>query len=190
MECPPNETLARFSEKTLNTVESALIRDHLIHCMDCRRRVNEFAAVDRSLSQPRMLTPPPVIEKSVMRRLFPVLPTYGAVFAFVIASLLLLVTWIYIYFDFANNSLIQAMQVTSNRLFRLMGGLIQGISTVFSGVYAGFKAISKLLSALIHVNLQGEVVLLGFIFLAVGAILAASRLFPRKRHDQSQSRAI
>jgi len=190
MECPPNETLARYSEKSLNTVESALVRDHLIHCEACRGRVNEFNAVDEGLSRPRMLTPPLEIEKSVLRRLFPVLPTYGAVFAFVAASLLLLITWIYVYFDFANNSLIQAMQVTSNRLFRLMGGLIQGISTIFSGVYAGFKAISKLLSALTNINLPGEIILLGIFILTVGTVFAASRVFPRKQRGQSQSRAL
>jgi len=190
MKCPHNEKLALYIEGDLSPIESAIIRDHLIHCDGCRLRLRQFQGVEESLSQPPMRIPPPIIEKSVMRRLFPILPTYGSVFAFLAVSFFLLVTWIYVYFDFANNSLIQAMQVTSHRLFRFFGGILQGISTVFSGAYTGFKALSKLLSAVVNVQIHGEILLLLLLVMTFApAYLAYRMLTPRRRKSQ-QSRAI
>ncbi|HDP94273.1 MAG TPA: zf-HC2 domain-containing protein [Candidatus Aminicenantes bacterium] len=190
MECPQNERLAHYVEGDLSPIQSAMIRDHLIHCKPCRSRLRQFQKVEAGLVYPPMRTPPLCIEKSVMRRLFPVLPTYGAVLAFVAASFLLLVTWIYIYFDFANNSLVQAMQVTSNRLFRFAGGIVQGISAVFSTVYASFKAFSKLLSAVLNLQIQAELLLFMLLIAAMGPAVVLYRMIFARQRKQRQTRAI
>ncbi len=190
MECPRNETLTLYLEGALNPLEAAMIRDHLIDCAGCRSRLRQYQLLESSLVNPPMIPPPACIEKSVMRKLFPVLPTYGSVFAFVTASFLLLITWVYVYFDFANNSLVQAMQITSNRLFRFAGQLIQAISTVFSAVYASFRAISKLVSAVVNVQLHTEIVLFLTLIIAVGPIWALVHALNSRRRKQGPSRVI
>ena len=167
MECLSNHKIAHYVEGSLSQVEMSMIRDHLLHCDRCRRLSECFIQLEENLSQPVLESPPTCIEKNVMHRLFPVLPSYSAVAALVLASFLLLVSWIYIYFDFAHNSLIQAMQMTSNRVFGFMGGIIQGISTIFSGIYAAFRAISKFLSVFLNLNIDGELVLL-FVVMMTG----------------------
>ncbi len=59
------------------------------------------------------------------------------------------------------------MQMTSNRVFGFMGGIIQGISMLFSGIYAAFRAISKFLSVFLNLNIDGELVLL-FVVMMTG----------------------
>ncbi|MBN1195839.1 MAG: hypothetical protein JXA62_00370 [Candidatus Aminicenantes bacterium] len=190
MECPHNKVLVRYAENSLDPIQTAMIRDHLVGCAGCRSRLSQFLKVEEGLAHPPMRTPPTGIEKSVMRRLFPVLPTYGSVLTFVAAGFLLLVTWIYVYFDFANNSLVQAMQFTSNRLFRFAGGILQGISTVFSAVYATFKAFSKLISAVLNVQIQAELLFLLLLIASVGSAMIVYHMVLPRRRKQRQTRAI
>lgn len=185
MECLSNHKIASYVEGSLSQVETSMIRDHLLHCANCRRLAERFSQLEENLSQPVLESPPPCIEKSVMHRLFPALPSYGAVAALVLASFLLLVSWIYIYFDFAHNSLIQAMQMTSNRVFHFMGGIIQVISAVFSGVYAAFRAISKFLSVFLNLNVDGELILLFVVLMTSVPVYLLYRFIHKRRRSRS-----
>jgi predicted anti-sigma-YlaC factor YlaD len=109
MECLTNTKIQDYIEGTLNSVESAMVRDHLIVCAACKKKYNEYELLEKHLLQPVEIIPPAIIERRVLRELFPLLPSYTSIFALVAASFVLLVTGIYIYFDFANNSIIQAI---------------------------------------------------------------------------------
>jgi hypothetical protein len=70
----------------------------------------------------------------------------------------LLVTGIYIYFDFANNSIIQAIHLTSNTTSNWLASIIKVISTVFSAVYTVFEAMNRLLKIVLKINLGAEII--------------------------------
>ena len=106
MECLTSTKIQDYIEGTLNSVESAMVRDHLIVCAACKKKYNEYEALEKHLLQPMEIIPPPIIERRVLRELFPALPSFSSIFALIAASFVLLVTGIYIYFDFANNSII------------------------------------------------------------------------------------
>jgi len=158
MECLTSTKIQDYIEGTLNSVESAMVRDHLIVCAACKRKYNEYEILEKHLLQPVEIIPPAIIERRVLRELFPLLPSYTSIFALVAASFVLLVTGIYIYFDFANNSIIQALQLTSNTTSNWLASVIKVISTVFSAVYTVFEAVNRVLTLLLKVNLGAEVI--------------------------------
>jgi len=158
MECLTNTKIQDYIEGTLNSVESAMVRDHLIICTACKKKHNEYETLEKHLLQPVEMIPPAIIERRVLRELFPLLPSYSSIFALVAASFVLLVTGIYIYFDFANNSIIQAIQLTSNTTSNWLASVIKVISTVFSGVYTVFEAVNRVLKLLLKINLGAEVI--------------------------------
>jgi hypothetical protein len=158
MECLTNTKIQDYIEGTLNSVESAIVRDHLIICAACKKKYNEYELLEKHLLQPVEIIPPAIIERRVLRELFPLLPSYTSIFALVAASFVLLVTGIYIYFDFANNSLIQAIQLTSNTTSNWLASVIKVISAVFSGVYTVFEAVNRVLKLLLKINLGAEVI--------------------------------
>jgi hypothetical protein len=158
MECLTNTKIQDYIEGTLNSVESAMVRDHLIVCAACKKKYNEYELLEKHLLQPVEIIPPAIIERRVLRELFPLLPSYTSIFALVAASFVLLVTGIYIYFDFANNSIIQAIQLTSNTTSNWLASVIKVISAVFSGVYTVFEAVNRVLKLLLKINLGAEVI--------------------------------
>jgi hypothetical protein len=158
MECLTNTKIQDYIEGTLNSVESAIVRDHLIVCAACKKKYNEYETLEKHLLQPVEIIPPAIIERRVLKELFPLLPSYTSIFALVAASFVLLVTGIYIYFDFANNSLIQAIQLTSNTTSNWLASVIKVISTVFSAVYTVFEAVNRVLKLLLKINLGAEVI--------------------------------
>jgi hypothetical protein len=158
MECLTSTKIQDYIEGTLNSVESAMVRDHLIVCAACKKKYNEYEALEKHLLQPVEIIPPPIIERRVLRELFPTLPSFSSIFALIAASFVLLVTGIYIYFDFANNSIIQAIQLTSNTTSNWLASIIKVISTVFSTVYTVFEAMNRLLKLLLKINLGAEII--------------------------------
>ncbi len=158
MECLTNPKIQDYIEGTLNSVESAMVRDHIIVCHACKKKYNEYETLEKQLLQPVEILPPAIIERRVLAELFPLLPSYSSIFALVAASFVLLVTGIYIYFDFANNSIIQAIQLTSHTTSNWLASLIKVISTVFSVVYTIFEAMNRVLKLLLKINLGAEII--------------------------------
>lgn len=158
MECLANTKIQDYIEGTLNSVENAMVRDHLIVCTACKKKHNEYETLEKHLIQPVEIIPPPIIERRVLRELFPMLPSFTSIFALVAASFVLLVTGIYIYFDFANNSIIQALQLTSHTTSNWLASVIRVISTVFSAIYTVFEAMNRVLKLLLKINLGAEII--------------------------------
>jgi predicted anti-sigma-YlaC factor YlaD len=158
MKCLSDEKIQQYIDGGLNSVERAMVRDHMITCTSCQGVYNQYEKLEKNLLQPVELMPPPFIERNVLNVLFPRLPSYSSIFALIAASFLLLVTWIYIYFDFANNSIIRAFQLTSDNTSNWLGSVIKIISSIFSAVYAVFKALNRFLHILFDINLGVEII--------------------------------
>jgi hypothetical protein len=158
MDCLTETKIQEYIDGTLNSVESAMVRDHIIVCGKCRKEYAYFEKLEKHLLHPVEIIPPPIIERSVLRTLFPMLPTYSSIIGLIAASFLLLVTWIYIYFDFANNSFIRAFQLTSKDTSNFIGSIIEGICAVFSAVFTVFKVLNRFLNILLGVNLGAEII--------------------------------
>lgn len=158
MACITNEILQEYIEGSLTTVEKSMVRDHLIVCDDCRERHEAFESLELTLRAPVFIEPPAVIEQNVLRTLFPRIPSYSSVFALIAASFLLLVTSIYVYFDFANNSLIKAVQLTSQNTSNWIASAVKGVTTIFTAVYAVFKAADRFLEIVLNVRFGAEMI--------------------------------
>jgi hypothetical protein len=158
MECLTDTKIQEYVESGLNSVESAMVRDHLIVCNSCKAVHDRYEQLEKQLLQPVELIPPAVIERNVINYLFPRLPTYSSIIALIAASFVLLVTGIYVYFDFANNSIIQALQLTSTNTSNWIASIITFISNIFSGVYTVFKALNRFLDIVFNVNLGAEII--------------------------------
>ncbi len=180
MECLSETTLHEYIEGSLSAVEKSIIRDHLIVCTGCAARYEFYGNLEKSLSEPVFIAPPPIIEQNVLRMLFPRIPTYSSVFAFIAAGFLLLVTSIYIYFDFANNSIVQAFQLTSHSTSNWLGSIIKGISTVFSSVYGVFKAINAFFQIIFSVNIGVEIIALMVVMSCTLGLYSISQLVLKK----------
>lgn len=158
MECLTDIKIQEYLDGGLNSVENAMVRDHLIVCESCQQRHEQYHELETRLLNPVELTPPPIIQQNVLSILFPKLPTYSSIAALIAASFFLMVTGIYVYFDFANNSIVQAMQLTSNNTSNWLGSIITFISSIFSGVYTVFKALNKFINVIFQVNIGAEMV--------------------------------
>ncbi len=158
MECLTDIKIQEYVDNELNSVESAIARDHLIVCASCKAQYTRYQQLEKLLCQPVELAPPNIIELHVMNRLFPKIPSYTSILALIAASFVLLVTGIYIYFDFANNSIIQALQLTSKNTSNWIASIITFISTVFSSVYAVFKVLNRFIAIVFQINLGAEIV--------------------------------
>ena len=166
MECLTDTKIQHYVDGSLSSVENAMIRDHLITCQACSKAHEYYEALEEVLWRPVEMTPPAIIEQNVLRVLFPKLPTYSSILALIAASFSLLVTSIYIYFDFANNSLIRAFNLTSSSTTSWIGSVVRFISSFFSVVYTIFKAINRLINIFTGVNLGAELV--GLTLFSVG----------------------
>ena len=158
MECLTSTKTQDYIEGNLNSVESSMVRDHLIVCTFCRKQHRYYEALEKQLMQPVEILPPSIIERRVMQDLFPRLPTYSSILTLIAASFVLLVTAIYVYFDFANNSIVQAIQLTSSTTSNWIASIITFISTIFSSVYAVFEVLNRFLNVLLKINLGAEII--------------------------------
>ena len=185
MECLNEERIQDYLEGTLNAMEASLIRDHLLACPGCNARHKTDLKINRHLQHPPLLNPPDSIIASVLRTLYPGTSFYFSIIALIAASFAFLVTWIYIYFDFSNSSLIQALKLTSKSTSGWIANLIKVVSSVFSMIYASFKAIHSFVSYLLRIDfgpeiVRGVVLALSMIFL-YSLIHLFSRKFKEKR---------
>ena len=158
MECLSHRKIQEYINGDFSNMENAMVRDHLIVCGKCKLEYDYYEKLEKFLNKPEYITPPEIIERSVLKQLFPRVPAYTSVFALMAASFLLVISWIYIYFDFANNSLIQAIQMTSDNTSNWIGSIIKVISSIFSGVYAVFRVLNALLEVVFNVNMGVEIV--------------------------------
>jgi len=96
-----------------------------------------------------------------------------------------MITWIYVYFDFAHNSLVRAYQLTAQQTSGWAQDLIRSVSSVFSAVYAAFKAINSFLEVLlkmrIGVGIIGTTALALSLMLFYTLIVFSQRLFKEKQ---------
>jgi len=158
MECLTDIKIHQYAEGELNSVETSMVRDHLIVCQTCNAEYEFARLMENHLLEPVEIMPPAMIERNVINQLFPKLPTYSSVFAFIAAGFILLITSIYIYFDFANNSIVQALQMTSSTTSNWIGSIVSFIYATFSSVYAVFKVLNKFLAIIFQINLGAEIV--------------------------------
>lgn len=180
MECLNEEKIHEYIDGSLTAVERSIARDHLIVCNRCRVRYEAYQKIEKSLCEPVYYTPPPIIERNVLNLLFPRIPSYSSIAALIAASFLLMVSSIYIYFDFANNSIVQAFRMTSHNTSNWLGAVIRAISTVFSAVYAVFKAVNKLIEIIFSVNVGVEVVGLTVLLVLMLGFYSLSHLMLKK----------
>lgn len=180
MACLHDTKMQQFLEDDLNAVEKSLFRDHLITCAKCRVKYQGYEKLEKSLSKPVYITPPPIIEKNVLKILFPCIPSYSSIFALIAASFLLLITSIYVYFDFANNSIVRAFQLSSHNTTNWIGSLIKDISTIFSAVYAIFKAINAFFEIIFQINIGMEIIGICVLMLLCLSFYSFSQLLFKK----------
>lgn len=169
MKCLSDLQIQEYISKNNGTLARSIQRDHLQRCPDCRRRLRQFQALEKALAEPVWHEAPDSIIKTVMARLPQAnRPPYAAIASLLAASFLLLVTWIYSYFDLASNSLVRVLQNTSESTFSWFFSLLRLISDVFSLLHAAFKIAGHLLAALPGIGpLKGELALLLGIILAL-----------------------
>jgi hypothetical protein len=185
MECLNNHTIQQYIEGDLNNVEKSIVRDHLIVCERCQIEYQSYLKVDTSLKNPVYINPPSIIEKYVLKKLFPLIPSYTSIFVFIAASFLLMITGIYIYFDFANNSIVKALQLTSHNTTNWIGSIIKIISTVFSTVYAIFKAINKFFEIVFKINIGVEIIAIVILLILIAMFYSISQLLVNKIRGQN-----
>lgn len=180
MECLNNEKIQKYINGELTTVENAMVRDHLIVCEKCRLEYEYYERLEKYLEDPVYIKPPEIIERNVLMALFPRIPALSSVLALIAASFTLIITWIYIYFDFANNSIIQALQLTTSKTSNFIAAVIKVISTIFSAVYAIFRVINAFIDAVFKVNIGVEIIgLLSFIMF-ISSLYLISRIIFKK----------
>ncbi len=178
MACLSDETLIAYNEGSLGAIEAAQARDHLLLCASCRRAAAAFRLLDSVLAEPVLHEPPPRLVPQVMGRLFPALPRLTSIAAAVAASAVLLITWIYIYFDFSSSSLVQALRLTADGTSGWLANVVKVITSVYEGALAAQKAGAALLRMLLPAPL-GAAVLAAVAALA--ALLGYTLLRPRLR---------
>ncbi len=179
MACPSEITLQEHVEASLAPIEAAMVRDHLLACPQCTRRAVSYRALNRQLDTPRLLEPPAIILQNVMKTLYPELPTLPAVIALIAASMVFLITWIYVYFDFAHNSLVQAYRLAQGSTAGWIGGIVRVISTVFSAVHATFKALNAFGEVVFRVHLGIPVVAAVMMAMSLAFLVLLFRVFSR-----------
>jgi hypothetical protein len=178
MACLPDETLIAYNEDSLGAIEASQTRDHLLVCPDCRRSAAVFRALDSILATPSLHTPPARLVPQVMQKLFPAAVRYPPVVAAIAASLVFLVTWIYIYFDFSRSSLIQALQLTADGTSGWLANIVKAISAVYNASQAGYKAGMALFNILLPARLSPALVA-GALLLLFGGLFFFILLAPR-----------
>jgi predicted anti-sigma-YlaC factor YlaD len=176
MACLSDEKILAYSEGSLNAIEAACLRDHLLLCPNCRQTADHYRDLERALFQPVLLEPPARLVPQVMQRLYPALPRLTSIAAMIAASFLFLVTWIYIYFDFSSNSMIQALRLATDGTTGWLAGTIKAISTIYSGTQGIFKAFNTMLNIVLPARLT--TIVIAVVLLAASGLLVLFRLKP------------
>ncbi|HUU05271.1 MAG TPA: hypothetical protein VMZ49_05245 [Patescibacteria group bacterium] len=158
MACLSDEKIIALGEGDLNAIEASRSRDHLLVCPACRLTADRYRDLNQSLSRPLFSEPPAVMIPHVLQRLYPPLPRYTSVIAAIAASLVFLITWIYMYFDFSSSSLIQALRLTADGTSGWLVNIIKAISAVYNAAQAAFKAGNALLNMLLPAPLATAVI--------------------------------
>jgi hypothetical protein len=184
MACLPDEILIAYNEGSLGAIEAAQARDHLLLCADCRRAAAAFRLLDSILATPTLHRPPERLVPQVMQRLFPALPRLTSIAALIAASVVFLVSWIYIYFDFSRSSLIQALRLATSGTSGWLADIIRAITAVYNGAQATTKAGGAFLRMLLPTPLS--TVLAGIALLALTALLAGLLMRPRLRRARAR----
>ncbi len=187
MACLTEDKIQEYIEKNLGTVENAMVRDHLIVCEDCKNKHLQLLHIETLLRDPVMMDVPVQIEKLVMKKLFSNLPTYTSIFSLVAASFIFFVTWIYVYFDFANNSLVQAFQMTTSGTSKWIGSIIQFISIVFSSVFTVFKAVNKFFAIVLNIHVGAELIGITFSIITLVLFYGLFAMVSKKIKSQSKT---
>lgn len=162
MECLTDKTINDYVSKNLNAVENSMVRDHLIVCDKCKQKYEQYLEIENTLKDPVFISPPKQIERYVLKRIYSRLPTYSSIFALISISFIFMISWIYLYFDFSNNSLIKALKLTSNDTSETIISIVKFISNVFSSTYAVFKAVNKFIEITLNINIGVEIISLTF----------------------------
>jgi hypothetical protein len=144
------------------------------------REYEYYDRLEKYLENPVLITPPEIIEQNVLKALFPRIPALSSVLTLIAASFTLIVTWIYIYFDFANNSIIQALQLTSSKTSNFIASIIKIISTIFSAVYAIFRVINAFIDAIFKINIGVEIIGLLTFMIFISVFYLISRIIFKK----------
>ena len=184
MECLSDEKLIEYVDKSLPSVERSLIRDHLVVCLHCQAKYKQYSRIENYLKEPVYQEPPPAIEKHVMRRIYSRIPTYSSVLTLIAASFVFLVSWIYVYFDFANNSMVRALQLTTADTSSWLGSVIKVISTIFTAVYGAFRAVNKFIAIVFDVHIGVEIIGLSALILCLTFFYGIYHWFFRKKEKQ------
>jgi hypothetical protein len=187
MACYSDEQILEYLEGDLSPIEQGLLRDHLLTCPACQARSQRYVTLNRNLARPPAIEPPEAIIRSVMRQLYPEFPRYSSIAAMIAASFFFLVTWIYVYFDFSHNSLIRALQVTSDNASGVFVSGIKVISSLVSYTYASFKTMRALLLVATHVDVRVEIIALVMLTLSMVFFYSLFHLFAKRLRGSNKS---
>ncbi len=186
MACLPDDKILTYLDGEIKSIEQALIRDHLLVCPDCRRTADRYAELHKILAQPVTSEPPAWLIPQIMKRIYPEIPKYTSIAALIAASFIFFVTWIYIYFDFSRNSLIQALQLTADSTSGWLVNIIKGISTIYNSVQAAFKACNAFLNMLLNIRLGGTVIIVSALAFSGLLLFTMIRLLLKKPGEEKQ----
>jgi len=184
MACLPDHKILDYLDGEGKSIEQAMIRDHLLVCPACRRTTDRYMELQQILSQPPAVEPPAGLIPQIMKKLYPQTPRYTSIAALIAASFIFFVTWIYIYFDFSSNSLIQALRLTTDGTSGWLANIIKAITAVYNGAQAATKAGSAVLRMLLPTPLGAIAAVLAL--LAVSALLANFLLRPLFRKARTR----
>lgn len=184
MACLSDEKILAYGEGDLNAIEAAHSRDHLLVCPACQLTAARYRVLNQSLSRPVFSEPPAALISQVMQRLYPALPRLTSIIAAIAASLVFLVTWIYVYFDFSSSSLIQALRLTADGTSGWLVNIVKAISAVYNGAQAAYKAGNALLNMFLPVP-AGTAVIAGAV-LALSGLLAFLLIGPWRKKARAK----
>lgn len=186
MVCLPDDKILNYLEGEIKSIEQALIRDHLLVCPDCRHTADSYAELHKILEQPVTSEPPAWLIPKIMKNIYPEIPKYTSIAAMIAASFIFFVTWIYIYFDFSRNSLIKALQLTTASTSGWLVNIIKGISTIYNSVQAVFKACNAFLGMLLHIRLDGTLIIASALAFSGISLFTIIRLLLKKPAKEKQ----
>lgn len=184
MACLNDVQLLKYIEKDVSAVEQSMIRDHLIVCPKCRLKHSQLCQLENMLGEPLYLPPPEQIEKNVMKQIYSRIPTYSSVLTLIATSFVFLISWIYLYFDFSNNSFVQALRLTSDSTSNWISDIIKMISTIFSSVYAVYRAVNKAFTLLLNIDIGVEIFTLSVLILTIIFFYVVYQLLFKRKGSQ------
>ncbi len=182
MACYNAEQIQQYLDGELHPIAQGIVRDHLLGCAECRLQADRLAIIGKTLQAPPLREPPEAIIRNVLKRLYPELPRISSIAAMIAASFAFLLTWIFFYFDFANNSLVRALKMMSQSTADWIATSIKAVSALFTYIYASFKTIRAFLQILLQTNTSIELVISAILATSLLSIFLIYRLVFRKQH--------